>query len=145
MSPGVRYVEAVFPGSYGIPKPFYFPFTKSYWCGLSHDNIMQVKSEEVSINLIYTIYQIGFNCMKGLVSKETVVLCRCGSDLTVKNIIFKTSKFCRINYAETRQVFSPPPLIDSSLLLLVRRAVKSNNQPATFRCAHSQCKTYPLF
>ncbi|XP_015769367.1 PREDICTED: ATP-binding cassette sub-family A member 3-like [Acropora digitifera] len=40
------YVEAVFPGSYGIPKPFYFPFTKSYWCGLSHDNIMQVKCEE---------------------------------------------------------------------------------------------------
>ncbi|XP_045158186.2 phospholipid-transporting ATPase ABCA1-like isoform X2 [Mercenaria mercenaria] len=27
------YIEAVFPGQYGIPKPFYFPFTKSYWCG----------------------------------------------------------------------------------------------------------------
>ena len=53
MSPGVRYVEAVFPGSYGIPKPFYFPFTKSYWCGLSHDNIMQVKSEEVLASIIF--------------------------------------------------------------------------------------------
>ena len=30
-----RYVEAVFPGEYGIPKPFYFPFLPSYWCGLS--------------------------------------------------------------------------------------------------------------
>lgn len=40
------YVEAVFPGSYGIPKPFYFPFTKSYWCGVSQDNTMQVNSEE---------------------------------------------------------------------------------------------------
>ncbi|KAI1887790.1 hypothetical protein AGOR_G00193990 [Albula goreensis] len=29
------YIEAVFPGMYGIPRPWYFPFTKSYWCGES--------------------------------------------------------------------------------------------------------------
>lgn len=28
------YVEAVFPGEYGVPLPWYFPFTGSYWCGL---------------------------------------------------------------------------------------------------------------
>uniref|UniRef100_A0A7N9AR62 P-type phospholipid transporter n=1 Tax=Mastacembelus armatus TaxID=205130 RepID=A0A7N9AR62_9TELE len=27
------YIENVFPGQYGIPKPWYFPFTASYWCG----------------------------------------------------------------------------------------------------------------
>ncbi|XP_056103062.1 phospholipid-transporting ATPase ABCA1 isoform X2 [Rhinichthys klamathensis goyatoka] len=27
------YIENVFPGQYGIPKPWYFPFTSSYWCG----------------------------------------------------------------------------------------------------------------
>ncbi|RZC40676.1 ATP-binding cassette sub-family A member 3-like, partial [Asbolus verrucosus] len=27
------YVEAVFPGEYGVPLPWYFPFTSSYWCG----------------------------------------------------------------------------------------------------------------
>lgn len=27
------YIEVVFPGQYGIPLPWYFPFTKSYWCG----------------------------------------------------------------------------------------------------------------
>ncbi|XP_073988191.1 phospholipid-transporting ATPase ABCA1-like isoform X9 [Rhodnius prolixus] len=27
------YVEAVFPGQYGIPRPWYFPFTLSYWSG----------------------------------------------------------------------------------------------------------------
>lgn len=27
------YIEAVFPGQYGVPRPWYFPFTKSYWCG----------------------------------------------------------------------------------------------------------------
>ncbi|XP_074655833.1 ATP-binding cassette sub-family A member 2-like [Tubulanus polymorphus] len=29
----VWYIEAVHPGSFGLPKPWYFPFTKSYWCG----------------------------------------------------------------------------------------------------------------
>ncbi|KAJ8371671.1 hypothetical protein AAFF_G00303470 [Aldrovandia affinis] len=32
------YIEAVFPGMYGIPRPWYFPFTKSYWCGESGVN-----------------------------------------------------------------------------------------------------------
>ncbi|XP_015249332.1 PREDICTED: ATP-binding cassette sub-family A member 1-like isoform X2 [Cyprinodon variegatus] len=26
------YIENVFPGQFGIPKPWYFPFTSSYWC-----------------------------------------------------------------------------------------------------------------
>ncbi|XP_068444522.1 phospholipid-transporting ATPase ABCA1-like [Clinocottus analis] len=26
------YIENVFPGQYGIPKPWYFPFTAAYWC-----------------------------------------------------------------------------------------------------------------
>uniref|UniRef100_A0A4W5LI12 ABC transporter domain-containing protein n=1 Tax=Hucho hucho TaxID=62062 RepID=A0A4W5LI12_9TELE len=29
------YIENVFPGQYGIAKPWYFPFTASYWCGTS--------------------------------------------------------------------------------------------------------------
>ncbi|ESP00897.1 hypothetical protein LOTGIDRAFT_81234, partial [Lottia gigantea] len=29
----VWYIEHVYPGTYGLPKPWYFPFTKSYWCG----------------------------------------------------------------------------------------------------------------
>lgn len=30
------YVEAIFPGDYGIPQVWYFPFTRTYWCGNSH-------------------------------------------------------------------------------------------------------------
>ncbi|XP_034242493.1 phospholipid-transporting ATPase ABCA1-like isoform X2 [Thrips palmi] len=29
------YIEAVFPGQYGIPKPYYFFLQRSYWCGTS--------------------------------------------------------------------------------------------------------------
>lgn len=32
------YVEAVFPGEYGLPKVWYFPFTKSFWCNSSGKN-----------------------------------------------------------------------------------------------------------
>ena len=34
-----RYVEAVFPGEYGIPKPFYFPCMPSYWCGVNSPKV----------------------------------------------------------------------------------------------------------
>lgn len=27
------YVEAVFPGEYGVPQKWYFPFTSAFWCG----------------------------------------------------------------------------------------------------------------
>ncbi|XP_068775738.1 phospholipid-transporting ATPase ABCA7 isoform X2 [Struthio camelus] len=30
---GTWYIEGVFPGQYGIPKPWNFPFLRSYWCG----------------------------------------------------------------------------------------------------------------
>eukprot|EP00047_Mylnosiga_fluctuans_P017548 m.62444 g.62444 ORF g.62444 m.62444 type:complete len:913 (+) comp7137_c2_seq4:3-2741(+) len=26
------YIEGVFPGDYGVPRPWYFPFQPSYWC-----------------------------------------------------------------------------------------------------------------
>lgn len=35
------YVEKVFPGEYGVPEKFYFPFTKSFWCGLSANQEME--------------------------------------------------------------------------------------------------------
>lgn len=28
------YVEQIFPGDYGVPKPWYFPVSRSYWCGV---------------------------------------------------------------------------------------------------------------
>ena len=31
------YVEAVSPGDYGVPQPWYFPVLSSYWCGRSKE------------------------------------------------------------------------------------------------------------
>ncbi|XP_055898501.1 ATP-binding cassette sub-family A member 2-like [Biomphalaria glabrata] len=35
----VWYIEHVHPGSYGLPKPWYFPFMKSYWCGWGNKHV----------------------------------------------------------------------------------------------------------
>uniref|UniRef100_A0A672PFE5 P-type phospholipid transporter n=1 Tax=Sinocyclocheilus grahami TaxID=75366 RepID=A0A672PFE5_SINGR len=40
------YIEAVFPGQYGIPRPWYFPFTKSYWFGESNTNSTAVHGKK---------------------------------------------------------------------------------------------------
>lgn len=28
------YVEQIFPGDYGVPKPWYFPVSRTFWCGV---------------------------------------------------------------------------------------------------------------
>ncbi|XP_052680751.1 phospholipid-transporting ATPase ABCA3-like [Crassostrea angulata] len=40
------YIDGVRPGEYGVPQPFYFPFTKTYWCG--GEKIQKMSSEETS-------------------------------------------------------------------------------------------------
>nr|XP_060642190.1 phospholipid-transporting ATPase ABCA3 isoform X1 [Anolis sagrei ordinatus]XP_060642191.1 phospholipid-transporting ATPase ABCA3 isoform X1 [Anolis sagrei ordinatus] len=40
------YVEAVFPGEYGIPQPWYFFLTPSYWCGSPQTVLGKEKEEE---------------------------------------------------------------------------------------------------
>ncbi len=50
-----RYIEAVWPGDFGIPQPFYFPFTRSYWCGPSasetEHNVLQVVQIRVCLSI----------------------------------------------------------------------------------------------
>lgn len=41
-----RYVDAVKPGKYGVPKPLYFPFLPSYWTG--KPRAQKVNNSEVS-------------------------------------------------------------------------------------------------
>jgi len=48
----IRYVEAVFPGEFGIPKPFYFPFLLSYWTGHHHQKICAVNPVSIKHYLI---------------------------------------------------------------------------------------------
>uniref|UniRef100_UPI00358E46A7 phospholipid-transporting ATPase ABCA1-like n=1 Tax=Myxine glutinosa TaxID=7769 RepID=UPI00358E46A7 len=38
------YIENVFPGKYGVPRPWYFLFIKSYWCGSSQSDVHPIPS-----------------------------------------------------------------------------------------------------
>ncbi|XP_072460287.1 phospholipid-transporting ATPase ABCA1 isoform X2 [Notamacropus eugenii] len=40
------YIESVFPGQFGIPRPWYFPFTKSYWFGEKSDEKSHLGSRQ---------------------------------------------------------------------------------------------------
>jgi len=44
-----RYIDAVFPGEYGIPKPFYFFLTPSYWLGRQGKQVDLSDAAEVSL------------------------------------------------------------------------------------------------
>ena len=66
-------------------------------------------------------------------------------NLAIKNVILKNFKILR-NDPETKHMFSLPPLIsfkrDKNLgNFLVRSALEFNDQPGTFTCKRTQCKT----
>ncbi|KAJ8951645.1 hypothetical protein NQ318_012316 [Aromia moschata] len=39
------YFEAIFPGVYGVAKPWYFPFTASYWCGQRYIGVEELNGD----------------------------------------------------------------------------------------------------
>ncbi|TTW24234.1 ATP-binding cassette sub-family A member 1 [Bagarius yarrelli] len=49
------YIENVFPGQYGIPRPWYFPLTSSYWCGtptgedIDQDHLNTLEEQNVKV------------------------------------------------------------------------------------------------
>jgi hypothetical protein len=44
------YIERIFPGEYGAPLPFYFPFMKSYW--FKNNDTVQDVSPKTPKNII---------------------------------------------------------------------------------------------
>ena len=69
-------------------------------------------------------------------------------NLAVKIVIFKNFKILR-NDPKTKHIFPRPPLIsfkrDKNIgNFLVRSAFKSDNEPGTFKCARTRCKTCPF-
>ncbi|XP_064616373.1 ATP-binding cassette sub-family A member 2-like [Liolophura sinensis] len=54
----VWYIENVHPGSFGLPKPWYFPLTRSYWCGHSKND-----SDQLCLGIIDWLKQRGHHYM----------------------------------------------------------------------------------
>jgi ATP-binding cassette subfamily A (ABC1) protein 3 len=49
----VRYIDAIKPGKYGVPKPFYFVFLPSFWCNYSSSS--KQMAMETMTNLDYNV------------------------------------------------------------------------------------------
>uniref|UniRef100_A0A8C4NQE0 P-type phospholipid transporter n=1 Tax=Dicentrarchus labrax TaxID=13489 RepID=A0A8C4NQE0_DICLA len=56
------YIEAVFPGQYGIPRPWYFPFTRTYWCGEKENKNLSTPLSKKG-NAEGTIIITNINCL----------------------------------------------------------------------------------
>lgn len=63
------YVEAIFPGDYGVPQPWYFPFTKSFWCGQPR---YVGKNRHINIR---TDNQTAFNALTALDELDYFLMC----------------------------------------------------------------------
>lgn len=50
----INYISLIFlfAGQFGIARPFYFPFTKSYWCG-SYQETNKVFAENQESQTVY--------------------------------------------------------------------------------------------
>lgn len=51
------YVEAIYPGEYGVPKPWYFLFSKSFWFKSPQTNKRVVVGEEENFTMNPKLYE----------------------------------------------------------------------------------------
>uniref|UniRef100_A0AAQ5XM51 ABC transporter domain-containing protein n=1 Tax=Amphiprion ocellaris TaxID=80972 RepID=A0AAQ5XM51_AMPOC len=71
------YIENVFPGQYGIPKPWYFPFTKSYW----FKNVSAIKQ-----NRLGNVCISAKICYPGVSVRNLVKIYKTGKKLAVDGL-----------------------------------------------------------
>ncbi|XP_071811381.1 phospholipid-transporting ATPase ABCA1-like isoform X2 [Apostichopus japonicus] len=88
------YIEAVHPGHYGIPRPLYFPFTRSYWCGYqppkNQDNLELNQCEfnpHDALNANFEEEPSQLNC--GVIIKSMVKVYKTGKKVAVDNLNLK--------------------------------------------------------
>ncbi|KAF4105040.1 phospholipid-transporting ATPase ABCA1b [Onychostoma macrolepis] len=79
------YIEAVFPGQYGIPRPWYFPFTKSYWFGESNTNNTAVHGKKSNAGAV-RIEEEPTHLELGVYIKNLVKVYRHGKKLAVDGL-----------------------------------------------------------
>uniref|UniRef100_A0A669FBF6 P-type phospholipid transporter n=1 Tax=Oreochromis niloticus TaxID=8128 RepID=A0A669FBF6_ORENI len=87
------YIEAVFPGQYGIPRPWYFPFTRTYWCGEKENkNISTPLSKKGNADDIQHIFilnylkRFGYHIEPGVYIENLVKIYSHGNKLAVDGL-----------------------------------------------------------
>uniref|UniRef100_A0A3P8YRG0 P-type phospholipid transporter n=1 Tax=Esox lucius TaxID=8010 RepID=A0A3P8YRG0_ESOLU len=76
------YIENVFPGQYGIPKPWYFLFTASYWCNKS---VVPSAVEQNNVHWYY-LERPPVNMKAGVSIRNLVKIYKTGKKLAVDGL-----------------------------------------------------------
>nr|XP_006817327.1 PREDICTED: ATP-binding cassette sub-family A member 2-like [Saccoglossus kowalevskii] len=69
------YVEAVHPGSYGLPRPWYFPFQKSYWFG--HGS---TESTQISFTSCFQFKRNNYNSLSVMEEDQACAMATASQD-----------------------------------------------------------------
>ncbi|KAK2865907.1 hypothetical protein Q7C36_001963 [Tachysurus vachellii] len=80
------YIEAVFPGQYGIPRPWYFPLTKSYWCGEKHGWTTASTTNKKENSEAVCIEEVPADLEPGVYIENLVKVYRHGNKLAVDDL-----------------------------------------------------------
>ena len=68
----IWYIEAVYPGKYGVSKPWYFPFLPSYWT----KRCVVKKNQELELQGRHVLLWLHTNTLAaGLMEEEGGVVC----------------------------------------------------------------------
>uniref|UniRef100_A0A4W3JP09 ABC transporter domain-containing protein n=1 Tax=Callorhinchus milii TaxID=7868 RepID=A0A4W3JP09_CALMI len=79
------YIEAVFPGQFGIPRPWYFPVTKSYWCGETVKNMKQLLTQGQKAKIVM-LFKEPTHLKLGVSIQNLVKVYRDGKKLAVDGL-----------------------------------------------------------
>ncbi|KAM4710016.1 phospholipid-transporting ATPase ABCA1-like [Discoglossus pictus] len=80
------YIENVFPGQYGVPRPWYFPFTASYWCGVSIHNDTENLTPEAQKNKDACFETEPTNLRQGVSIQNLVKIYKAGKKTAVDGL-----------------------------------------------------------
>ncbi|XP_029466633.1 ATP-binding cassette sub-family A member 1-like [Rhinatrema bivittatum] len=80
------YIENVFPGQYGIPRPWYFPFTLSYWCGVGIKTETDTSLSELETNNNALFETEPTHLKQGVSIKKLVKIYKTGKKLAVDGL-----------------------------------------------------------
>nr|XP_033770847.1 phospholipid-transporting ATPase ABCA1-like [Geotrypetes seraphini] len=82
------YIENVFPGQYGIPRPWYFPFSRSYWCRvrITNETGTFLSELETKNNALQVFEAEPTHLKQGVSIKNLVKIYKTGKKLAVDGL-----------------------------------------------------------
>jgi hypothetical protein len=93
------YIEGMYPGRYGVSKPWYFPFMPSYWCGQSGRGIVRRLFRRGGVRHVTLVEDGDETELQGTVTLR-VCVCVCVYDGACQKLANAPEYYCIIMVCE---------------------------------------------